>query len=389
MAAITFTDHEGFHQTVIRAAIGSAVAGLVAWIAGPLGAGLLAQRWTSAATLALAAAAVGIAAAASGWRSRLVFGAAGFLCGLAPLLFPAHRLFGLAAAGLGLGALLAQARRLEERKDSSVGRLGLGRAAVASAAALTALALIAGRLISDRIAASQLVEPWLPGPLPAMLYASVLGFFASLGAAGAHLVRDPDPVEQLYASLHSQLAGDLAEMAARAMTNYRRCAEILAGTDDGFARNQLSKSLSEITRRVLELGQRWQSIDRELGARAEGEIGARLAELEKLRDGARDEIAKKQLAMAASALRAELEQIDRIRRNRERVLARLHGQMAILDRARIALLGLKSSDAQLRTAELSALSETLSGLSREMDSESQAVDEVVGRAVDAREAGRA
>jgi len=78
---------------------------------------------------------------------------------------------------------------------------------------------------------------------------------------------------------------------------------------------------------------------------------------------------------------SELQQIDRIRRGRERVVARLHGEMALLDRTRFALLGLKTSDAHLRAAELSALSDSLSTVAREMDCEAEAVDEIISRVV--------
>jgi hypothetical protein len=67
------------------------------------------------------------------------------------------------------------------------------------------------------------------------------------------------------------------------------------------------------------------------------------------------------------------------------VVARLHGEMALLERSRVARLGLKTSDAQLRAAELSALSETLSAVAREMDAE--AVDVVISRVVDVRGSG--
>lgn len=76
-----------------------------------------------------------------------------------------------------------------------------------------------------------------------------------------------------------------------------------------------------------------QAIDRELGERTEGEIAARLAEVHALQEAARDPIAKKQLGVAEGSPRAELEQIDRIRRGRDRVVALPDGEMAPLERS--------------------------------------------------------
>lgn len=392
MAALTFADHEGFQKSVLWATAGGAAAGLafhgVATAVSALnvpatmgGYGIAAGGAGVGPLTGLTCALVAGAACGSSAKARLLFLTAGGIAGLLPLLWPTHPVFGLVAAGGILGLLFAHSRRQEGAAGVEVGQSRLGRAAYVAAAVLGALGLVAGRAVADSFAIHGLLDGLLPLPLATAALTAVVGLFVALGSAGAHLIRDPDPVEQLYAALQPELTDDLGALASRAMTNYRRCAELLAGGESGFVHKQLTRALSGVTHRVLELARRWQSIDREMGSLAEGEVGQRLAELRSLRDGSRDETAKKQLGVAEGALMSELQQIDRIKRGRERVVARLHGEMAVLERTRYALLSLKSSDAHLRTAELSALSESLSSVAREMDCEAEAVDEIVSKIV--------
>lgn len=378
MPAVTFADHDGFQKTVLKATAGGAAAGLVVYGLASLGV----PETQLAGPVSLVALCGAAAAVACGkkWFSRLAYGALGAMAGAAPLLFNS-RLFGLAVAGAGVGALFAHFRQKENTAGVEVGQTRMGTAGYVAAAALSGLALVAGTAVIEAFVSRGVLEGLMPAALATMTGSAVLAFFLSLGSAGAHVVRDPDPVEGAYAKMLPELTGDLKVLAGRAMTNYRRCAEILANSEAGFARTQLSKSLSDVTLRILELGRRWQAIDREMGERAEGEINQRLAELRALKATLKDEAARKQLAGAEAAVNSELQQIDRIRRGRERVVARLHGEMALLDRTRFALLGLKTSDAHLRAAELSALSDSLSTVAREMDCEAEAVDEIISKVV--------
>jgi hypothetical protein len=122
-------------------------------------------------------------------------------------------------------------------------------------------------------------------------------------------------------------------------------------------------------------------VDLELGERAEGDVEKRIAEVRGLADKATDASAKRQLQAAEKALNEEMAQIKRIRAGRERVVARLHGDLAILERTRFALLAIRSSDAHLKAAELSTLSDNLSALGRELDIEAQAIDEALRTAM--------
>jgi len=64
----------------------------------------------------------------------------------------------------------------------------------------------------------------------------------------------------------------------------------------------------------------------------------------------------------------------------ERILARLRAEVALLERARVALLSLRSGQAQLKAAELSALARRFRALSSVQWEEGQSLDAVATQA---------
>ena len=68
--------------------------------------------------------------------------------------------------------------------------------------------------------------------------------------------------------------------------------------------------------------------------------------------------------------------LGELKLKRERVLARLKSQVALLERARVALIGLRSTHATVRAAELSAVSRKLNALALSQAEEAKAGHEV-------------
>jgi hypothetical protein len=373
MPALTFTDHEAFHRTAIRTVLGAALGGLLTYAVALFGVSL-------PETFLPVALGVG-AACGKGWRETLAACVAGALCGGIPALASAHPWFSLVALGAGTGLIFVYARRRELAAEGAAGKPRPGRAAVIASAVTGGLLAAAGGGTVAAFQSHNLFEAAVPPFLAAGLEWATFGLFIGLGASGAHIVPDPDPVEALFSKIEGELAGDLRSLALRAVTHYRRCAEVLLQSPAGPARLEMSRALTDVTTRILQLARKWQSIDREMGERAAGDVEKRLEELRTLRDNTKDEAARRQLQVAERTLHEEMTQIDRINRGRERVVARLHADMAILECTRFALLGLRSSDAHLRTAELASLSENLTSIAKEMDTESEAMDEVISQAV--------
>jgi hypothetical protein len=75
-----------------------------------------------------------------------------------------------------------------------------------------------------------------------------------------------------------------------------------------------------------------------------------------------------------------MERLGELKQRRERILARFRAQVAQLDRARVALLSLRSGHAQMKAAELSALTRRFRALSSSQLEEGQAMDMVAAQA---------
>src|SRR6185312_14252918 len=101
-----------------------------------------------------------------------------------------------------------------------------------------------------------------------------------------------------------------------------------------------------------------------------------IQELEASAKTSRDAVARQQLELAAKSLGEELERLGELKLKRERVLARLKSQVALLERARVALIGLRSTHATVRAAELSAVSRKLNALALSQSEEAKAGHEV-------------
>jgi hypothetical protein len=91
---------------------------------------------------------------------------------------------------------------------------------------------------------------------------------------------------------------------------------------------------------------------------------------------ARDLVARQQLEMAATSLKEELTRLGEMRLKRERVLAKLKAQVALLERARVSLIGMRSSHATVRAAEMSAVTRKLSSLALGQADEARLAHEV-------------
>lgn len=367
MSAIAFAAPEQFESTVVRITLGAALGGLCAGMAALAGGpGALFAALVLAGALAL----LGTR------RSFFLLAAVGGVAGALIAVGSAYPTFYLASAGAVAGSGIALARFLaSEAERRSLTAMRLALVAIAGAGAL-----LVGAQSAEVFAARGLFAG-IPVPLGFAARGAVMGFFLALAAAALHLQAGSDPVETLHARLAGELTGELGRLCSQAIDLYRRCREALAKSPQSAARAHVGRSLAEVTSRAMELARRWHAVDLELGERAEGELEKRVTELGKLAAASTDATAKRQLQAAERALGEERAQLARVRAGRERVMAQLHADLAILERTRFALLALRCTDAHLVVTELSHLSENLSALGREMDGEAQAIDEALRAAV--------
>jgi hypothetical protein len=363
--ALTFQKPEQFEQSLLRVSLGAAAGGLVAGLATLFG---IAVPAVWALPLAGGLAALGHP------RSAPVLAAFGLVAGILATLPTSRPLFYLGLAGVVSGLGLALSRYFQGRDKAPSVWAWVGTAVAG------AVCLGVGTQTVEVFDSHGWFNDALPLPLAYAAKGLIGGFFLALAAAPMHLAPGMDEVEKLYAQVERELGGELARLCGQSVALYRKCKDALAQQTQGAAQQQLKATLEGVTRRALELARRWYGVDVEMGERAESDVEKRLGEVRTLFERSSDPAAKRQLQAAEKALQDEVVQIRRIRAGRERVVARLHADLAILERTRFALLALRSSDAHLKAAELSTLSDNLSALGKELDVEAQAIDDALREA---------
>jgi hypothetical protein len=307
------------------------------------------------------------------------------LSGLGVLLPALPYLMGMApawTAGLSAavaGALLVRAHLNERGAEGQVAErrptlvnyvLGAGLCA-----GLTLSGVEVAHILGTRLA--QLATPVL---LEAGATGAVVGLFVGLSSVAAHLALASDPVEARCEELLPQLSGDFQTLAQRALTIYRQCGQSLARLPREPAREELARTLSRMTQEAVELASEWAGVEAQLEERAQTELQTEREELLRAARASTDAVARRQLESAAASLGEEMERLGELKQRRERILARLRAQVAQLDRARVALLSLRSGHAQLKAAELSALARRFRALSTSQLEEGQVMDAVAAQA---------
>ncbi|NRD68848.1 hypothetical protein HRD49_44755, partial [Corallococcus exiguus] len=207
----------------------------------------------------------------------------------------------------------------------------------------------------------------------------IVGLFVGLGAIAAHLGLTADPVEARAEELLPQLSGDFHTLSERALSLYRQCGQSLAKLPREPAREELARTLARITKGAVELASEWAGVEAQLEERAAAELQAERESLERSARASTDVVARRQLEAAAASLAEEVERLGDMRQRRERILARLRAEVALLERARVALLSLRSGQAQLKAAELASLARRFRALSTAQGEEGQAMDAVAAQ----------
>jgi hypothetical protein len=381
-------DHERFTRAGWKAMGGAALGTALGWA-------FDAGGFPGVGAMALGAALLCAAVAARGreWRVPLLAAGVGLCAGLLPVMLPAWPWFALTLMGAGLGGVAALSRAMERAAEKAGDTLPISSPAYgtprrksvhvpgflpAAAIALSAIAAPAAWAAEASLFAALLA--WVPGPIAAALSGAVLGLFVACAAAPAWASFDGDPVEAKLAGAEAGLSGEFRTVARQAAEIYRASRAALVEADAPAAlRSEISRTLGELATRVVELAHRWQRVERSLGDAAEPDLSRRIEELYARAEGTADAPAKRQFQLAEKTLREQLEQVARIRAGRDRVAARLQADLAVLERTRLALLGLQSSEAQFRAADLSAIGEGLTTRARELEAESEAVEEMVTR----------
>ena len=286
---IRFLDHPAFHRTAAHMAAAGGLAALAVHVAS-----LLEPRLGGlAAPLPLAAVAGAAVYGAAPAETRagardlavVVIGAAIAAGALAAVRRgEMGAAWGLAVFGAALGVLLARGQS--------------GRAFWVAAGA-GAGAVLAGRFVLTAVAGASFGPAWLV----AAVSGAAFGAVALLGVLPRHVI-----VRAGGAGAGDEARGLLARARA-----------------------------AEAEPRIRGLLEQLAALDRDAeSAPAPAVLAARLAELGQRAEATADPIARREYEKAAAAVAAQLREVEGIAHGRERVLARMHSELAEVERARLS-----------------------------------------------------
>ena len=386
-ATLTLHNREIFERNVTRGLVAGALAGGLHFVAHKLGVllgsflGFKAMAFPApdqlhVLPLAYAALAATTVALARGDKlDRLLLIALGVILPAVPWALGISFEWTVALSGAAAGAVMVRAHMCEMGAEGAVASGRPGPLNYALGALLTSGLALAGVTVARSLGAF-LQNAAMPSLLLALFGGMVLALFASIGSIGAHLALRPDPVEARCEDVIPRLQGDLKALATRALTLYQQCGKSLQELPREPAREEMARTLSRMTREAVDMAAEWSGLEAQLHSSATHDLAAQLEDLVKSAEKTRDEVARKQLEMGAQALREEMTHLQELQVQRERVVAKLKAEVALLERARVALLGMRSGQMSLKAAELSALARRFNSLSSLTTAEARMADAV-------------
>ncbi|WP_375769645.1 hypothetical protein NR798_01815 [Archangium gephyra] len=343
--SVQLQEREDFEVRTLRALGGGAAAGLLAVAASRL------HIHVDAGFFAVAGAA--LAGARTDWKVRV-----GMLLGFPVLLNLPDMLFVPAPLGDAcMGAIAA----------GVVGWLGTRwkpKPLQVVAGAVGAGALVPVGLYVKTVLDSRLFDGRL-GAVGAVLGMAAVALFWGVGMLAAHVSVHGNPVEARGSALEKQLSGEARSLVSRAVTLYAQCQKEAARLTPGPGKTELVGVLEKMAREVFSLAESHAELEAQLHAVHQGEVDAQVKELRAKAAAATDSVARRQLELAASSLGEELNHLDLLGRKRERLLAQLHAQVALLERARVSLVGVKGGDGASKGAQAEQLARKLAALGQE------------------------
>ncbi len=386
-ATLSLHNREIFERNVTRGLVAGVAAGTLHFLANKLGVvlgsllGFKAMAFPAPDQLHVlpltyaALAATTVALARGDKMDRLLLIGLGIILPAVPFALGISFGWTVALAGAAAGALMVRSHLCEVGEEGAVAAGRPGPLNYVLGALFTSALAVAGGAVAGSLGA------WLQGAaMPSFLLALfggvVLSLFAAIGSIGGHLALRPDPVEARCEEVIPRLSGDLKTLATKALTLYQQCGKSLQELPREPAREEMARTLSRMTREAVDLAAEWSGLEAQLQTSAAHDLAAQLDDLVKSAEKTRDQVARRQLEMGAQALREEMEHLGELQIQRERIVAKLKAEVALLERARVALLGMRSGQMSLKAAELSALARRFNSLSSLTTAEARMADAV-------------
>lgn len=366
-AVIQLQHRESFERNVTRALAAGAGAGALAFV------GMRLHLQVPLSFLAIVA--TSLACVRGDRFDRVLLTGLSVVLPAVPWLFGFSAAWTVALAGAAAGALMVKARLAERGEEGSVGADRPGFLHYVGTALATAGLAVAGTEVA-KVLASRLQDVSTPVLLTSAASGLIIALFTGIGSLASHVALKSDPVEAACEELLPQLSGEFEQQVARALSLYRQAGLQLAALPRDAAREELARTLQRLVRDAAELAGQWAGVEAQVQENAHAELRKEIDELKASAKAARDAVARQQLEAAAGSLEEELGRLGELRLKRERVLARLKSQVALLERARVALIGMRSTHATVRAAEMAAVSRKLNALALSQADEAKLAHEV-------------
>ncbi|WP_224240401.1 hypothetical protein [Hyalangium gracile] len=203
------------------------------------------------------------------------------------------------------------------------------------------------------------------GLLGALVGFTAVALFWSVGTLASHVALHMDPVESRGGTLADTLTGEAKDLVGRTLTLYRQCRAVAMKMAAGPGRSELVEVLRKMAREAFNLAESHGGLEAQLQSVAQGDVDAQVKDLRARAAATEDAVARRQLELAASSLGEELNRLDTLSRKRERLLAQLHAQVALLERARVSLVGAAGTEASAKGAQAAQLAKRLAALGEE------------------------
>jgi len=320
---VRFEDHASFQRCAAWCAAGGAALGM-----------------TGSLPFAAAGSALALLAFRHGGR-RIAAACASAAVGVAWALLGLP--WAAAVSGAMLGLLLGVDRG-DAAAENGTTPPSAGAIAAAALAGAVALVIASTLLPGLSTALASVVPHWTGGAAAG----GMLGLWAALAAVPLHIRVGGDALELRLGVLRSSLGPDLRGLAERAAAARRGALAKLPG---GIGA-EIPASIDALAAAALELAARAAELSRAASPQAEEELKRRSAWLSQSAQAAGDAEARRCYENAGEALAAQLDHLRRVRAARERVLARLHENVANLERTRFSLTLLQGPELEAEVASL-------------------------------------
>lgn len=296
--------------------------------------------------------------AAGDRTDRMMLRLASLLAIPMPFLWHAAPVWKLALAGAIAGPLMVQAQLCERGERGQIGSDRPGRWSFALAALASAVLAPIGVAVAQ-ILAWRLDDLAAPPVILGPLSAAVIALFVAIGALPAHLGLAPDPAGGRLNALLARADGDLRRLVQRALESYGRCSQGLAALPREPAREALARTVGGIATEIADLGERFLKLEPVWGQVGGADTEQEIARLVKVRARSTDPVARAQLALAIQSHEEERAHAAELARRRERLVARIEAEVALLGSANLALIQARTGEAQNGRVELGTIAKQL------------------------------